>query len=190
MNSTTATTTPPRRNRRQVLVPLATVLVAGAVAVGSGATFTSTTNNTISSVTSGTLTHTNSKDAKAIFSLPNNLKPGDTVNGTVTIANTGSLPAVFSLTEVSSTNAFTVNNLTLTITDTSTTPATTVWSGNFGALPDATKTPLGTYASKEAHTYNFSVQLAEGTTNVDQNKTATAVYQWDAVQTAAVTYDQ
>ena len=91
---TTTATTPARRNRRKVLVPLTTVLVAGAVAVGSGATFTSTTDNTISSVTSGTLTHTNSKDRAAIFNLPANLKPGDVVNGTVTITNTGSLPAV------------------------------------------------------------------------------------------------
>src|SRR5690349_9819257 len=38
--TTTAQDRPTRHNRRKVLVPLATVLVAGAVAVGSGATFT------------------------------------------------------------------------------------------------------------------------------------------------------
>src|SRR5687768_9240195 len=49
-------------SRRKVLIPLATVLAAGTIAVGSGATFTSTTGNTASAVTSGTLKHTNSKD--------------------------------------------------------------------------------------------------------------------------------
>src|SRR5690348_15249752 len=93
---------------KKILVPLATLLGAGAIAIGSGATFTSTTANTISSVTSGTLNHTNSKDGKAILSLTN-IKPGDTVNGGLTITNTGSLPADFSLTETSSTNGFSDN---------------------------------------------------------------------------------
>ena len=42
------------KNSRKILVPLATLAAAGAIAIGSGATFTSTTANTISSVTSGT----------------------------------------------------------------------------------------------------------------------------------------
>ena len=44
-------------NRRKILIPLATLLAAGAVAVGSGATFTSTTMSA-SAVTAGTLVHT------------------------------------------------------------------------------------------------------------------------------------
>lgn len=58
----------------KVLVPLATLLVAGAIAVGSGATFSSTTGSTISAMTSGSLEHTNSKNGGAIFNLTN-LKP-------------------------------------------------------------------------------------------------------------------
>ena len=183
---TTTATTPARRNRRKVLVPLTTVLVAGAVAVGSGATFTSTTNNTISSVTSGTLTHTNSKNAAAIFNLPANLKPGDVVNGTVTITNTGSLPAAFSLTEVSSTNAFTGSNLTLTITENG--ASAPVYTGTFGGLQDGIKMPLGTFASEAARTYTFTVKL--NTPNTDQDKTATAVYTWDSVQLDGTTDNQ
>lgn len=60
-------------NTKKVLLPLATLLAAGAVAIGSGATFTSSTANTISSVTSGTLTHTNSKTQKR-KALSRNLK--------------------------------------------------------------------------------------------------------------------
>lgn len=174
-------------NRRKVLIPLATVLAAGTIAVGSGATFTSTTNNTISSVTSGTLKHTNSKDAKAIFDLTN-MKPGDILNGSLILTNTGSLPAAFSLTEVSSSNGFTESNLTLTITD----PALTapVYTGTFGGLTDGAAKALGTFEAGEVHTYNFSVKLAQATPNTDQGKTATAVYQWNSTQLDATTYDQ
>lgn len=175
------------RSRRKALVPLTTLLVAGAVAVGSGATFTSQTGNTASAVTAGTLKHTNSKDGKAIFELVN-LKPGDTVNGTLTLTNTGSLPAAFSLTEVSSANTFTGANLTLAITDQAT--STTVYTGTFGGLADGTKNALGTWAAGEAHTYTFTVKLATDTPNTDQGKTANAVYTWDSVQLDATTYNQ
>ena len=125
---------------RKILVSLATLLAAGAVAVGSGATFTSSTGNTISAVTAGTLTQSNSKSGQAIFNLTN-LKPGDTLNGSLALTNTGSLPASFSLTEVSSSNTFTGSNLTLDIVDT--TAKATVYSGSFGGLADGTKNVLG-----------------------------------------------
>ncbi len=172
---------------RKILVPLATALAAGAVAVGSGATFSAQTGNTISAVTAGSLEHTNSKKDAAIFSLTN-IKPGDTVNGTVTLKNTGTLPASFSLTEVSSTNAFsnktdpTVSNLSLSITDTGS--GATVYNGNFGGLVDGSAVALGTaaWAPDEAHTYKFSVTLDSGAGNVDQKKSAGAVYQWNSTQ--------
>ena len=173
--------------RSKILIPLTTVLAAGAVAVGSGATFTSTSGNTISSVTSGTLTQSNSKDNKAIFSLTN-LKPGDTLNGTLTLTNTGSLAADFSLTEVSSSNAFSGSNLTLEIVDT--TANTTVYSGTFGGLTDGTKNSLGTWAAGSAHVFKFTVKLSQDATNAEQGKTAGAVYAWDSVQTSGTTYDQ
>lgn len=189
------TTTPARRNNRKVLVPLATVLVAGAIAVGSGATFTSTTSNTISSVTSGTLTQTNSKNGAAIFTVPNNLKPGDVVNATVTLTNTGSLPAKFSLTETSSSNAFTGSpagsNLNLTITQNGAAAGTpAVYNGPFGGLEDNFANALGTYNPAEARTYTFSVKLAQDAPNADQNKTAAATYRWDAIQLDGATSTQ
>ena len=150
--------------------------------MGSGATFTSASSNTISSVTSGTLTQSNSKDGEAIFDLPN-MKPGDTVNGTVTITNTGSLPATFTLTESQDTNTFAEDMLTLTITD----GATLVYSGNFGGFDAA---ELGTFASEEARTYTFSVALDEGADNSQQNKTAGAIYTWDAIQLDGETFTQ
>ena len=172
---------------RKVLVPLATLVAAGAVAVGSGATYTAETNNTISAVTSGTFAHTNSKDGQAIFNLQN-MKPGDTVLGAITLTNTGSLPGTFSLTEKASTNAFTGDLLSLSIVDTANN--TTVYNGTFGGLQDDLKNTLGVYQPGEAHTYRFTVQLSQDATVAEQGKTASAAYTWDSVQLDAETFDQ
>ncbi|WP_183095524.1 TasA family protein [Nocardioides stalactiti] len=176
-----------KNKTRTLLVPLATLVAAGAIAVGSGATFTSTSGNTISAVTAGTLTHSNSKADQAIFNLTN-MKPGDTLNGTLTLTNTGSLPAAFSLTEVSSSNGFTGSNLTLDIVDT--TSGSTVYSGSFGGLADGAKNELGTWAAGAAHAFKFTVKLNQDTPNADQGKTANAVYKWDSVQLDGQTYNQ
>jgi hypothetical protein len=172
---------------RKILVPLATLVAAGAVAVGSGATFTSTTENTISAVTSGSLKHTNSKDKGAIFTL-SDMKPGDTVNGALTLTNTGSLPASFSLTEVASENGFSANYLRLVITNTST--GDTVYNGTFGGLADGAKNDLGVIAPAAANDFVFSVSLAQDAPNSEQGKTAGASYQWDSVQLSGETFDQ
>ena len=174
-------------NRRKVLVPLATLLAAGAVAVGSGATFSSTTGNTISSVTSGTLTHSNSKANAAVFDLTN-IKPGDTLNGGLTVTNTGSLPASFSLTETASSNGFAGSNLTLSITNTTT--GAVVYDGTFGGLADNQAQDLGVVQGGVANSYRFTVKLAQDTPNTDQGKTATASYRWDSVQLDGQVYNQ
>ena len=172
---------------RRVLVPLATLLVAGAVAVGSGATFTSTTGNTLSAVTSGTLKHTNSKDGAAVFDLAD-VKPGDTLNGTLTLTNTGSLPAEFSLTEVRSSNGFDGENLTLDITNATT--GARVYSGAFGGLADGARTALGQVAPGVSHTYRFAVSLDQDAPNSQQGRSASATYSWDSVQTSGSTTNQ
>lgn len=172
---------------KKVLFPLATMAAAGAIAVGSGATFTSTSGNTISSTTSGTLTQLNSKDGKAIFDLTN-MKPGDTLNGTLSLTNTGSLPATFSLTEASSTNGFSSDNLTLAITNTTT--GANVYSGTFGGLVDGAKNDLGVVQPGVVNNYKFTVKLATTAGNGEQGKTASAVYTWDSVQLNGETFDQ
>jgi spore coat-associated protein N len=171
----------------KILLPLATLVAAGAIAVGSGATFTSTSANTISSVTSGSLTQSNSKAGAAVFTM-DNIKPGDTVNGGLTITNTGSLPAKFSLTETASTNGFTGENLNLVITNTTTKQV--VYTGTFGGLADGTKTTIGEVAPGVANNYTFAVTLDQATPNTDQGKTASASYQWDSVQADGTTTNQ
>jgi spore coat-associated protein N len=175
------------RNRRTILVPLATLVAAGAIAVGSGATFTSQSGNTASSVVAGTLKHTNSKDNAAIFALTN-LKPGDTLNGSLTLTNTGSLPANFSLTETASTNAFSGGLLHLTVTDTTTN--TSVYDGTFGGLVDGQATQLGTFAAGDAHSYRFTVTLDAAATNAEQGKAASATFQWNSIQLDGSATDQ
>jgi len=172
---------------KKILVPLATLLAAGAIAVGSGATFSSTSGNTISAATSGTLTQSNSKAGQAVFNL-DNLKPGDTLNGSLKLTNTGSLPANFSLTEVASTNGFDGENLKLTIKNT--TKNTTVYTGTFGGLADGTKNTLGTWAAGDANDYTFTVTLDQAAPNTQQGKAATATYTWDAVQLDGTTTNQ
>jgi len=172
---------------QKVLVPLATLLVAGGIAVGSGATFTSSTGNTISAVTSGSLVHTNSKDGGAIFNLTN-VKPGDTLNGTLTIKNTGTLPAAFSLTETASANAFGDGFLRLVVTNVTT--GTEVYAGNFGGLVDGTKNTLGEIAPAASNEFRFTVTLDQDAPNSEQGKTANAVYAWDSVQLASTTTNQ
>ena len=116
------------------------------------------------------------------------------MNGGLTIKNTGSLPATFTLQEPGSTNTFgsagspAVSNLHLKITDT--TASTTVYDGDFGGLPDATLTALGTLQPGDSHVYNFAVSLAPGTPNTDQNKTASATYQWVSTQLSGTTSSQ
>lgn len=177
-------------NRRLALIPLATVLAAGAIVVGSGATFSTTTNNTISGVTAGNLKQTNSKADKALFNL-SNVKPGDTITGSVTITNNGTLKQKITLTEGKVTDGFTTGDLKLTVTDM--TDSKPVYDGNFGEM--GTIKLLGTdgsdeWAAAEAHTYRFVVTLVPTAGNENQDQHAEADFTWDGVQTAGTAYDQ
>lgn len=174
-------------SRKKVLIPLATLVAAGAVAVGSGATFTSQTINSASAVTSGTLSQSNSKADAAVFTLTD-MKPGDTVNGALTITNTGSLPAAFSLTETASTNDFGSDYLTLVITNETT--GDTVYSGNFGDLAANDPQDLGVIDPDASDDFTFTVTLDTDAPNTEQGKTADASYQWDSVQLSGTTFTQ
>lgn len=185
MNETTTST--PTRSRKRLIVPLAGLLVAAAITVGSGADFVSNSVNAANAFSTGTLTQSNSKSGTAIFNAAN-LKPGDTLNGKVTITNSGSLPADFTLTEEAVNGFATKANLTLVITRAG--QATPVWSGTFGELTAAGPLSLGTFAAGEAREYAFSTTLAQAATNAEQGKSATAKYTWNATQTAATTTEQ
>ncbi len=176
-------------NRRKVLVPLATLAIAGAIAVGSGATFTSTTAST-TAVSSGAVTHANDVSKLDI----GNIKPGDTIKGTVTVTNTGSLDSTLSLRQVSATNGFVADDLQLTLTHTDSgtalTAATPFYTGDFakfatkdlGALaadPDGSGPAKGGSA-----TVQWAVTLKQSAANANEGKSATANYEWVSTQKA------
>ncbi|PRZ13171.1 TasA family protein [Nesterenkonia sandarakina] len=173
--------------RRRVLLPLAGLLTAAALVVGSGADFTSSSVNEGNAYTTGTLTQSNSKAGEAIFDL-DGLKPGDTINGGVTLENTGSLPASFKLTEEATNGFVDKSNLQLTITEAGKTAP--VWNGTFGELTTAGSLDLGTWQAGASREFTFSVTLAQSADDKEQGKTATATYKWDAIQGEATTYDQ
>lgn len=190
----TPTTTPAPRKSRRILAPLATLAVAGALVVGSGADFTSQTSNTTSVVASGTLTQGNSRNGQAIFNVAN-IKPGDTVTGSVVITNTGSLPSNMKLTE-DATSGFTRDNLRLKITEVNTSaggPNEVIYDGAFDrtvAAPDVFT--LDPFLPLEVRTYEYVVTFVRTTAdqNVDQGKTASASYVWDGTQQSATANDE
>src|SRR3984885_7282895 len=82
---------------RKVLLAFGALMLAAAIAVGSGANFNSTSANPSNVFTAGTISHSNSKANAAILTA-SNMVPGGTSTGTVDIKNTGSVAGVFTLT--------------------------------------------------------------------------------------------
>ncbi|QIK75799.1 TasA family protein [Nocardioides piscis] len=175
--------------RRRILFTTASVLTAGALAVGSGASFTAQTQNPGNSAVAGTLEQTNSLAGSSIFNL-SNMKPGDTVNGKVTVTNSGTLAANLKLTESGVANGFgQPAMLSITVTDVTTAAAPVVVAskrtfGTVGAIE------LGKWAAGESRTYVFSVTIDAAADNTNQGDRADATYTWDSVQDTAVVVNQ
>lgn len=162
---------------RRLLIPLATMVAAGAVIAGSGADFNSTTSSDISTVTAGNFTQDNTATNSAIFEM-NTMKPGDTTTGTATVTNTGDFAGSFTLVEEQPSNTFPEGDLELVVTD-SANPEEAIYSGTIGSLPDQ---DLGIIPAGESRTYTFDVSFDAAAGNEAQGATASAVYTWDAVQ--------
>ncbi|QFG69592.1 hypothetical protein [Ornithinimicrobium pratense] len=164
---------------KKVLAPLAVLLAAGALAVGSGATFTSASSNTIGSVTSGTLTHSNSKDNQVILSAQA-LQPGKSQTGDVTLTNTGTLPASFSLTGKDAQSTFAQGDLKLKVVNEANSHI--VYEGDFGGLRDGGAKQIGNFTPGQAATFKFTVTLDQNAGNTAQGQSASAAIVWDAIQ--------
>lgn len=165
---------------RRLLLPLGTMLAAGAIIAGSGADFTSSTSSAANVVTAGAFTQTNTATDAAIFTLEG-AKPGDTVTGTATVTNTGTLAGDFTLVEEGDTTTFPAGTLNVAVTDTTDplAPAPVV-SGDLGSLES---TALATLEPGESRTYTFEVTFDAAAGDTAQGATANAVYTWDATQT-------
>lgn len=162
------------KNRRKVLVPLATMMVAGAVAIGSGATFTSTSVST-TSVTAGILEHVNDQGGKTLRI--DNIKPGDVRSGTLTITNDGTLDSTLSLRETTDSSTFEPGALHLEITD----GASVLYAGDFGGL--AERLDVGALPVDAVKTITFTVSMPKDAGDANQGKAASATYEYVTTQT-------
>lgn len=177
---------------RKVLLALGVLLVAAAVAIGSGANFNSTSANPSNVFTAGTISHSNSKANAAILTA-SNMVPGNTTNGTVDIKNTGSAAGTFTLAHTAPVDTPASpglsKKLNLTITDqgdpnctTSCPAAVQVYSGTIYAM--GATTALGSFAAGATHRYVFSVNFpdggAGGADNAYQGASTTLEYDWSS----------
>lgn len=181
-------------NSRKLLVPLATMAVAGVVTVGSGATWTSQTTKT-TTVAAGELVITNNAGG-ATLNLAN-LKPGDVRTGSITITNDGTVDAKVAIAEsVTDTNDFSVfdNGTPALSTDDKrvlqihiTRDGATVYNGDFGGLEGlgpwtggatllAVDNPGTSGVVEDKTTIEFTVTMLTEAIASDQNKTAGAGY--------------
>jgi spore coat-associated protein N len=177
---------------RRVLLAFGGLMVAAAVAAGSGANFNSTSANPSNIFTAGTISHSNSKNSAAILTAANMI-PGGTATGTVDIKNTGTASGTFTLTHTAAVDTPASpglsKKLVLTVMDngdptcvTSCPAATSVYSGTIYAMPATL--PLGSYAPGATHRYTFSVVFPDGGTggadNAYQGAATTVEYDWSS----------
>lgn len=164
--------------KRRLLIPLATLIGASAVAVGSGATFTSTSAHAVS-VTSGVLSHGNDHNGETLALT--NLRPGDTASGSLTVTNDGTIDSTLTLREAASTNGFSEDALSLTIAQ----GTTVLFEGNFGDLAETTKLDLGDLPVGASTTVTFTISMDAAAGNENQGKSAGASYEWVTTQTSS-----
>jgi hypothetical protein len=181
-----------RRHRVAALAALAILVVAGSVAMFSGAIFNYKTANPANVFTAGNLHHTNSADAAAILTATN-MKPGDTANGSVTITNDGTLDGTFSLlgtvvTDTAPNGGHLSDVLALVVKQ----DGTQIYSGlakNFATGSALTLTP-NPWPVAGAHTFAFTVTFPDGGTpadnthgdNVYKQSSLSISYAWTEVQ--------
>lgn len=195
MNTTASTSS----TGRKLLIPLATMAVAGAVTVGSGATWTAS-EPTTTSIAAGMLEM--SADGAQLNLV--NLKPGDTRTGTLTISNTGTIDANIAIQESGDTSSFfvddngTAGDTTDDVSDLQLTiqrGTTEIFDGNFldftndltdvtGSAPLLAADPQGT---EDETTFTFTVELIADADATSQNKSAAATYTFVTTPTAGTT---
>jgi spore coat-associated protein N len=193
-----------RRHPKRTLTGLVAVLAATAVAVGSGADFSSTSSNATNTFTTGVLHHTNSSsgnvfDSSAAASFTG-LKPGfgttggnsDTVDlasaankGTVTITNDGdagtiSLSKVVTAAAGSNSAACggSCSSLDGALKVLVKKDGSQVYDGLVSGLAASTFDSSAAYAHSDAHTYDVYFYLPQTTGNAYQGGSAQVTLNW------------
>jgi hypothetical protein len=175
-----------------MLVGAGSLLLATALATGSGANFQSSSANTGNIIKAGLVDVTSTSAGSALLNV-SNLAPGHTSAGTVDITNSGDLAAVLKLSASSLVDApaspalsgkadLKDEDLGDPACTTSCPAASTVYSGKVGALSSAA---LGTWAAGEKHRFRFTVSLADGglgAENAYQGAHTTLDLTWSASQ--------
>ena len=198
------TARPSTRRRRGVLVPLALVALGstGLAVVGSGAVFTDSKTIGANSFTTGTVTLTTTPTTAAVTLT--NMAPGDSRVGSITVNNTGSLAqryAVVSVADNTDTKGL-AGQLQMTV-KTGVTTCTSAGFATDGTVvygPSVLGSTAGTkvigdsaqgfqtgdraLAATASESLCVLVSLPLATGNAFQNATTTAVFTFNAEQTA------
>jgi spore coat-associated protein N len=171
------------------------LLLAAAMAVGSGANFTTSSANPGNYVTAGKLTMSNSKANSAIFQI-SPFRPDDPAQtGSVSLANTGDGNGATTLTmsNLADTNAANPTSLLSTklnlkveeFSDAAmTTLVATRYNGLVSAFPSA-GVSVGTWTPGVTHYFKFSITwpgTANGGDNVFQGANSSMDFNWNMVQ--------
>jgi spore coat-associated protein N len=176
---------------RKVLLAFGGLMVAAALAVGSGANFNSTSANPSNVFTAGTISHSNSKASAAILTA-SNIVPGNSQAGTVDIKNTGSASGTFTLTHTTPVDTPASpglsGKLTMTIVDqgdpacvTACPAFVTLYTGTIAAQPATIA--LGSFAPGATHRYQYTMLFPNGTPTTDnpyQGASTTVEYDWSS----------
>jgi spore coat-associated protein N len=180
-----------KRPRRTIGV-LAAALAAIGVAIGSGAAFSSQSENPGNLFTAGVLKQANSKNGSAIATL-DKILPGQEQSGSVTISNDGNVPAGIKFTRENTQNAAGSDQEACSGVDGGSAACSPlgdalrveVKEGSTVLYDDLAKNlsladfTLGTGASR---TLSFRFYLPSGTGNAFQGGTYEAKYTFDASQ--------
>lgn len=180
----------PQRTVRRLLVSMAAVLLATALAAGSGANFNAVSANRSNVIRAGIVSFTTTATGSAVLAV-DALAPGHSDTDTVDIVNTGDLTASFTLTTSSLVDRPSSpplsGKLDLVVKDlgdpacaSSCPSAVTRYSGKLGALSSAS---LGSWAAGAKHRISFTVSMPDagtGAENAYQDASAAVDFAWTA----------
>jgi hypothetical protein len=145
------------QRRFQVLATLTGVIMAVAVVMASGASFTAHSANADNVFSAGKLAMVNTPNGMSVT--VNNMVPGETRDGTVTIANTGDVQGDFFLEPVTisgdSMGGKFADELQILITDEG---GKEIYKGSLSGLEQV---KLGVWQPKAENTYTFHVSFPD-----------------------------